>query len=51
MRYELNHLIDELFCIDAEMMLVEALLRQHLQRAEKLGDHPTIERIQGLLGA
>ena len=51
MRYELNHLINELFCIEAEMALVEALLRQHLQRAENLGDAPTVARIQSLLAA
>ena len=51
MRYEMNHLIDELFCIEAEMALVEALLRQHLQRALKLGDAQTISRIESLLAA
>ncbi|MOA24267.1 hypothetical protein D3C78_1449400 [compost metagenome] len=51
MRYDLNHLLDELFCIEAEMALVEALLRQHLQRAENLGDALTISRIQSLLAA
>lgn len=47
----MNHLFDELFCIEAEMALVEALLRQHLQRAATLGDAQTIQRIEGLLAA
>lgn len=51
MRHELNHLIDELFCLDAELTLVEALLRQHLQRALKLGDVATAQRIESMLTA
>lgn len=51
MRYEMNQLFDELFCIEAEMALVEALLRQHLQKAKKLGDAQTIQRIETLLAA
>lgn len=49
MRNELNQMLDDLFCLEAEMALVEALLRQHLQRAEKLGDFVTLQRIQAAL--
>lgn len=51
MRNELNNLLDDMFCLEAEMALVEALLRQHLQRAETRGDVQTVQRIAGLLAA
>jgi hypothetical protein len=51
MKHELNQILDELFCLDAEMALVTALLQQHLQRAEKRGDVQTMQRIQSLLTA
>jgi hypothetical protein len=49
MRNELNQMIDDLFCLEAEMALVEALLRQHVQRAEKRGDVATLHRMQNAL--
>jgi hypothetical protein len=51
MMNDIHHLLDELHCIEAQMALVEALLRQHLTKATNQGDHPTVERIQALLTA
>jgi hypothetical protein len=51
MMNDFHQMLDELHCIEAQMALVEALLRQHLTRAAKHGDHPTVARIQALLEA